>query len=190
MSMDDWGVADLVRVVSRAKVPSVAERIERRIELLSQWLQHGVPPGKTIPLSLNKAREWDDAELGITPIGSAGDFVTTNKTHGSRIEAFDKLRKMALKRYGLPPGNKKQGRGQTPNTSSTKMIDRTISDLHITAAVSQWHSERDQRLAEQARANAAEGRSIQLLQENAERDVLIADLRRQLASHRGLRAVE
>lgn len=189
MSMQYPAVVDLVSVASPAKLPSVAQRIEHRIELLTHWLENGIPPGKMVPPSLNKAREWHDEALGILPIGSATDFATTNRIHGQRIKAFDKLRRNVLERYAPPPGTKKSGNRRRSRPPSAKKIDRTISDLHITAAVSQWHSERDQRLAEQARAASAEGRSIQLLKENAEKDVLLADLRRQLASHIGLKAV-
>jgi hypothetical protein len=189
MSVQHSDVVDLVSVTSPAKLPSVAQRIERRIELLTQWLRNGIPPGKTVPPSLNKAREWHDETLGILPIGSATDFASTNKIHGQRIKDFDKLRREVLERYAPPPGTKKSGNRRRSRPPSAKKVDRTISALHITAAVSQWHSERDQRLAEQARAVSAEARSVQLLKENAEKDVLVADLRRQLASHIGLKAV-
>ena len=46
------------------------------------------------------------------------------------------------------------------------------------------------RLQEKKRADAAEMRSVMLLEENRQKDELIADLRRQLQAKKGLRVVE
>lgn len=183
MSTRGSTVIDFVTVVATPRSQTVEKRIERRLEVLREWLSAGVPAGKTIPRSLNETRLWYDNELGIDPIKSPNEFTTTHPNHGRLVRDIAGLLTALLERYKRPKRSK-------PRPTEVAMFDRRAFDNALTAAVSQWHSERDERLNEKKRADSAQLRSVILLDENADKDRLIADLRRQLLSQRGLRAVE
>ena len=177
-------VADLVSK-SGSKRQTVQQRIERRLEVLQEWLREGIPPNKVVPKSLKAARVWNDAELGILPIVSPNEFTTTHNLYGKQVRDVAGLLTALKNRFGKP-------KKQLASSVATTMVkfDRKAFDRQLEAAVSQWHSERDQQLHEKKRADAAEMRSIMLLEENKEKDKLIADLRRQLAALKGLKVVE
>lgn len=183
MSTGGSTVIDFVTVVATPRPQTVEKRIERRLEVLREWLSTGVPAGKTIPSSLNKARLWHDNELGIEPIKSPNEFTTTHNDHGRLVRDIAGLLTALQERYKRPQRPK-------PRSAEVATFDRSAFDNALAAAVSQWHGERDERLHEKKRADSAQLRSVMLLDENAEKDRLIADLRRQLLSQRGLRAVE
>ena len=164
---------------------TVEQRIERRLEVLREWLRDGIPVGESIPRSLNAARLWENVELGILPIASPNEFTTTHHLHGGRVRDIGGLLTELRKRFDRPTG-----RSSTRSTSAAAKFDRKAFDRQLEAAVSQWHAERDRRLHERRRADAAEARSVLLLEENARKDALIADLQHQLAAHQGLRVVE
>ena len=177
-------VSDLV-ANHRSKTQSVEFRIQRRIEVLREWLMEGIPVGKAVPKSLNEARIWDDADLGILPIGSPNEFTTTHHLNGNLVSEIASLLTKLKKRFGKP-----QRQSNSMLTSKAAKFDRNAFDRQLKAAISQWHSERDMRLQEKKRADAAEMRSVMLLEENRQKDELIADLRRQLARQKGLKVVK
>lgn len=182
----DAHVTDLLDRGPRAK-PTVEQRVERRLEVLRAWDRDGLPFGKTIPASLTEAKDWDDPELGIVPIGSPNDFTKSHPILGDRIRDIAGLITKLAKRYAPAKGGP---RSRARPTSSTSIFERRAHERQLEAAVSQWHAERDRSLAAAARADAAEARSLALLEENAAKDRLIADLRGQLARRDGLRSVE
>jgi len=171
---------------SVTKRQSVEQRIERRLEVLREWLREGVPAGKPIPKNLKAVRLWEDVELGILPIPSPNEFTTTHRQHGPLVRDVGGLLTALRKRFGRPAGSSKARSSATVATT----FDRKAFDRQLSAAVSQWHAERDRLLHERKRADAAEARSVLLLDENAGKDELIADLRRQLAARDGLRVAE
>lgn len=184
MNGPDTAVADLV-AESGSKRQTVQQRIERRLEVLREWLREGIPPDKLVPKSLKAARVWSDAELGILPIVSPNEFTTTHNLYGKQVrDVADILTALKNRVREI-----KKAVASTPANTTTK-FDRKAFDRQLEAAVSQWHSERDQQLHEKKRADAAEMRIIMLLEENTEKDKLIADLRRQLSARRGLKVVE
>lgn len=167
-----------------ARPPSVKERIERRLEVLRDWLKEGVPTGKVVPPSLTVAREWNDPELGIIPISSPNEFTTTVKCPNRKLVADVKgLLTELRKRYSKP------ARAAARRSAQTEKFDRRAYDRLLEEATSQWHSERDQRLQEKKRADSADARSVALLEEIAQKDQLIADLRREIGAQKGLKAV-
>jgi len=177
-------VTDLVAGIAPMR-QTVEQRIERRLEVLRKWLRDGVPAGESIPASLKAARVWENAELGILPIASPNEFTTTHHLHGSRVRDIGGLLTELRKRFDRPTV------ASSPRSSAAAAkFDRKAFERQLEAAVSQWHVERSQRLHEKRRADAAEARSLLLLEENARKDALIADLQRQLALHHGLRVVE
>lgn len=172
--------------VTHAEVrrPSVEQRIERRLEVLRHWLREGMPEGKRIPKDLNAARKWDDLELAIVPIASPNEFTTTHPIFGERIRDIAGLLTDLRKKFDRPL------KSSLKSAVSAEKFNRKATDRQLQAAVSQWHSERDQRFKEKKRADSAEARTTLLLEESNQKDELIADLRRQLASKKGLRAVK
>lgn len=184
MSRDPSAVIDLLAPTG-TKPQTVQERIERRLVVLRGWLKDGIPPGKVIPGSLTAARKWDDPELEIQKISSPNEFTTTHPQHRKLVTDVAGLLTALKKRYARPTTS---SRAQKP--APTEKFDRSAFDRQLAAATSQWHSERAQRIQEKDRADAANARSLMVLQENAQLEKLIADLRRQLAARKGLRAVE
>lgn len=168
----------------KGKHQSIAERIDRRRDLLRSWRRDGVPKNKQVPRNLKEARIWRDAELGIVPISSPNEFTTTHHLHGSLVREIAGLL-TALQR---PTRQKVKDRKKKPG--SLEKFDRKAFDRQLEVVVSQWQTERDQRLHQERRADAAEARSQLLLKENAEKDALVADLRRQIAARKGLGLVK
>ena len=184
MSRQEKSISDMLTAVS-GKRQTVEVRIERRLEVLQGWLREGVPEDKVIPKSLTAVRQWDDPELGIEPIGSPNEFTKTHHIHGLRVQEVAALLTEFKHRSINSP---KATARRVPKTLPS--FNRKDFDRQIEATVSQWHSEREQRLREQKRAESAEARSVLLIQENAQKDQLIADLRRQLAALKGLRVMK
>lgn len=164
--------------------PSVEQRIERRLEVLRHWLREGLPEGKRIPKDLNAARKWDDLELAIVPIASPNEFTTTHPIFGERIRNIASLLTDLRKKFDRPL------KFSLKAPVSTAKFDRKATDRQLRAIVSQWHCERDERVKEKKRAASAEARIVLLLEESNQKDELIADLRQQLASKKGVRAVK
>ena len=177
---------DVLNVMGRENLDqsqTVAYRIKQRLKVLEAWLSDEIPSGKTIPRSLNAVRKWDDGELGISPIHSPNDFTTTHAEHGHSVKQIGDVLSKLASRYGKP-------KKTVSKSSPVKVNNHGAYERALTETVSQWHSERDQHLREQRRADAAEIRSSALLDENAKKDRQIADLRRQLSTKSGLRVVE
>lgn len=165
--------------------PTIEQRIDRRLEVLQSWLRDGIPAGKSIPKDLKAARVWEDPELGIARIASPNEFTSTHHLHGPAVREIAAVLTQLRERFNRP----KTASADSAKAPSTK-FDRRAFERQLERVVSQWHSERDSRLHEKKRADAAEARSTVLLQENKEKDELIADLRRQLVARTGLRVVE
>ena len=91
----------------------VRRQIELRREVLAGWAETGfssLPEGTSVPVSLNQVRQWEDAHLGITRIGSASSFTTTHRVHGAVVRDIDRLlRELAEQRAA--PGKRKKTRG-------------------------------------------------------------------------------
>lgn len=184
MTNQSVNVTDLV-ADGAGKRQTVEERIEQRLVILRQWLREGVPMGKAVPKSLTAARLWEDLELGILPISSPNEFTTTHQIFGPLVRDLAGLLTDLTKRFGRPASSR-----EAKIATASAKYDRRAHERQLEAAVSQWHSERDSWLLEKKRADAAEARSVLLLEENAQKDEIIADLRRQLAAKQGLRVVE
>jgi len=177
-------VTDLVAEAER-KPPSVSQRLDKRLEVLRTWLQEGVPFGKAIPVDLKAARIWNDEALRIFKISSPNDFTTTHPLNGARVRDIARLLTELTKRFGKPTTRSK------PNSSAAvTKFDRSALNLQLQSAVSQWHSERDQRLSETRRAEASEARNLLLAEEIHEREKLISDLRVQMSERHVLKAVK
>lgn len=72
----------------------VRRQLERRREVLGEWVANGVssvPEGTSVPRSLNQVRCWDDARLGISPIGSPSSVTRTHRVHGAVVRQIDRL---------------------------------------------------------------------------------------------------
>ena len=175
----------IVATESNGKHQSIAERIDRRRDLLRSWQRDGVPKNKRVPRNLKEARIWQDAELGIVPISSPNEFTTTHPLHGNRVREVAGLL-AALQR----PITRPKAKEREKKSVSLEKFDRKAFDRQLEIVVSQWQTERDKRLRQERRADAAEARSQLLLEEIAQKDVLIADLRRQIAARKGLGLVK
>jgi chromosome segregation ATPase len=64
--------------VAEARRDEAQAKIQRKIDVLSQWAEHGAPEDAFVPASENQFRTWQDEELGLEPIGSKG---TLNQPH-------------------------------------------------------------------------------------------------------------
>ena len=185
MNHVDGSVTDLV-ADQVARPPSVEQRIQRRIEVLREWLEAGIPLGKALPTGLTAAREWEDKELGIRRIASPNEFTTTHHLHGRLVASVSGLLTDLRNKYTKPSARRRSTDG---GKQSTK-FDRQAFEDSLTNAVSQWHTERDKNASEKKRADSAEALCAIYLEEINQRDAVIAGLRAELAERRGLRAVE
>lgn len=177
------GVADLL-ACGKARGRSVKDRIERRLDVLRLWLAEGVPEGKLVPSSLTAAREWHDEELGIWPIKSPNDFTKSRSPYRKEVADIAGLITLLRARYT------KASRATSRKNPPTSKFDSHALERELSSIASKWHSERSARLQEKDRADAAQARSVQLLEENARLESLIVDLRRQLTSRQSLKVVE
>lgn len=180
----DTKLADLVAEQASSRL-TVKQRIERRLDVLRQWHREGIPSGKHFPRSLTEARLWEDAELNIEPISSPNEFTTTHPLHGRLIQDVAGLLTELKMRFDRPANS----RSKKSSASATK-YDIKAFEQQLEAAVSQWHAERDLRLNEKKRVDSAEARSVLLLEENAQKDELIADLHRRLSAYQGLKGIK
>jgi hypothetical protein len=185
MPDSNFAVADLV-AGSGSPRQSVKERINRRLEVLREWMRNGIPSGRELPKSLTEVRLWEDPEMGIFKISSPNEFTTTHPVYGKLIGDIGSLLSILHANARSKP-SKQPSPGRT---NVAERFDRKDFEGQLGAAVSQWQSQRDQRIQETKRANAAEARCNLLVDEIKERDALISELRRQIASREGLRAVE
>lgn len=177
-------LTDLVAEQATSRT-TVKQRIERRLEVLREWHREGVPAGKHFPRSLTEARLWEDVELDIMPIASPNEFTTTHPLHGRLIKDVAGLLTELKKRFDRPSKSRLK-----KSSAAMAKYDAKAAEKQLEAAVSQWHTERDLRLNEKKRVDSAEARSSLLLEENAQKDELIADLHRRLAAHQGLKGVK
>ena len=184
MTSDDSNLADLV-AEQATSCTTVRERIERRLEVLREWHREGVPAGKHFPRSLTDARLWVDTELNIIPIASPNEFTTTHHLHGRLVQDVAGLITELKKRFDRPSKTRLK-----KSSAAVAKYDTKAFKQQLEAAVSQWHTERDLRLSEKRRVDSAEARSLLLLEENSQKDELIADLHRKLAAHQGLKGVK
>ena len=92
----------LVAVNNLERREHVRRQLELRREVLTAWAKTGVsglPEGTNVPDSLNQVRQWADARLGITGIGSAASFTKTHRVHGALVRDIDRLlRELAQQR--------------------------------------------------------------------------------------------
>jgi len=79
---------------------SVADRLDRRIEILTKVVVDGLdaltdaagePIEVTLPTSLNTCRTWNSPALGIEPIGDPASFTRHHPRHGSKVKEIDSL---------------------------------------------------------------------------------------------------
>lgn len=175
-------VIPVVDAGARFERQSVAQRIDRRLEILKIWLAEGITIAEAIPRSLTKLRVWRHDELGIYPIHSPTDFTQTHAIHGPKVRELARLLQLLKER---------QVAVNIPKKTVEAQFDRRAFDHLLEAVTSQWHAERDKCLTEKKRAESAEAREALLRKECVEKDILIAELRRELSlsSRRGFSVV-
>lgn len=183
MSGAAGSVADLGARAHKGR-PSVEQRIDRRLEVLREWLNEGVAAGKNIPRGLNAVRKWHDSQLGIEPIASPNDFTTTHPVYGSRVRDIAGLLTALKKKF-----DSRSAKSSEASSPAVK-FDRKEADRQLQAAVSQWHSERHASQRYQQQAESAAAHNVLLQAELNQKDQLIADLRSKLASQTQLRVVK
>ena len=87
---------------NRERQEHVLRQLERRREVLAEWVRVGVsnlPDGTHVPGSLNQVRLWDEARLGISPIGSPSSCTTTHRVYGAVVRDISgSLRELAGQR--------------------------------------------------------------------------------------------
>lgn len=117
-------------------------RAEHKRAVLSSWVSMGVPADKlkTIPRSLNEARMWEDAELGVEKIGSKSDFTKSHPEHGPVVVDIERLL-VTLRGRSKPRPRHLHTRKMIPNTAEVKAIKASLE-----AVVSQWHMLRQELL--------------------------------------------
>lgn len=184
MSAEQTLVVDLI-AGSTSPSQTVKQRIDRRLTILRNWLDEGIPFAKDIPKSLTAARLWHDEEIGILKISSPNEFTQRHAFNGKDVRAIAGLLTALKKKFGKPGKPARQA-----SSAASAKFDRHVFDAQLNAAVSQWHSQRDGRLSEERRRQAADGRVMLLNDDLKAKDDLIADLTRRLSDRGPLRSVK
>lgn len=164
---------------------SIKDRVAKRLAVLRDWKDNGLPLGAQLPDSLTAARLWDDPKLGILRISSPNEFTRNHPSVGQSVREIDSILADLRVRYADPPISKRVRRPSPPAKHDTGAADRQLG-----AAVSQWHTERSKRLAAEQRAQAAESRNLLLRKDLDERDRQIAELTSRVAGSAPLRSVK
>lgn len=116
---------------------SVLDRIQAKIDILEAWLELGVPKvigddgverPAYVPTSLNKARLWEDAKLGILKIGDPGSFTTVHPKHGSKVVELGNLVKR-LK--AARPRAKPLGKGLKQQLETLRQEHADLAKRHV-----------------------------------------------------------
>jgi hypothetical protein len=79
--------------VARKYPGSVTERLTRKVQLLKQFREEGVPSATRVPCSLIELAEWEDESLDVHPLGSPNDVSTKSPKFGELAkQALDLLK--------------------------------------------------------------------------------------------------
>lgn len=146
---------------------SVEQRIQARIDLLKVWFSDGIPAGlrQSLPNSLTQLRAWKLEEHGIEPIGSPNDFTKTHPRYGTLVSEAQEALTRLLKKYPASGTALRRRAKAKPNVDTRPDYEKLVSNYHM---------ERDQRLAAEKRAMMADLRTRQAEEE-------LAALRRKIA---------
>lgn len=177
-----------IQSVQSDRAPTIQSRLDRRISVLRDWLDNGVPAGFAVPTSLTKARLWENSELGIIRISSPNEFTTGHAHYGESISTIGDLLSKLRQRTLKPRGSKRAESVVLEGVPRSKS-DFLSSKRALEEAVSQWHRHRDQVIHEKDRADAAEARILLLQEECRKLEMQLAELRRDLAKKHGLHPV-
>lgn len=160
------------------KLPSLQARVQRRIAVLQEWLDKGIPHDKVaaIPNSLTKAREWHDADLAIYKIGSPRRFTTTDVDYGKDVARIAELL------VALNAKIKRTGRSRLTDRAASPVISGREIEQTLSAMVSQWHMAREEARKHKVRADTAEAHLAFTRKESDAKDREIAELRRRLST--------
>lgn len=188
MTQHESNVTPLSSAAGMARTQSIAQRIESRLRLLRRWLQEGVPLGQPVPASLTEARLWHEPMLGILRISSPNEFTQKHPIHGGQVKAIAELLTKIRRKY---KASKRPSAGSKDRPVGLQTaLDHSEVNRQLVAAVSQWQAERAAHLHQKGLADAAAARERNLLTESDMKDRVISELRRELASRKGLRVVK
>lgn len=164
---------------------SIADRVKQRLTVIRQWHEDGVPLGVTLPRSLTAVRLWEDEALGIQKISSPNEFTREHAIVGESVREIDSKLAALRIRY-QDTRTTKQSRAVPKEPKS----DAKYYENQLTQAVSQWHSQRAERLTAERRAAAAEARCLLLQKDLDDRERQIAHLTSIVAASGKLRSVK
>jgi len=177
-------VLDLM-VHEELRKTTIMQRIDRRIAVLSDWLENGVPPGKfaSLPASLTEAREWQDDELGIEQIPSPRTFtkVHSERVRGEKVALIEQLYSDIRKKWGEPRRNKSgrrltRSRGEEA-VSATPWTGHSACEACLRRAANNYH-------VVKAQLDDARVLNESDIDRLAEKDKEIARLTKELAEER------
>lgn len=113
--------------MARRKYPgSVTERLTRKVELLRQVRDEGVPLAIQVPLNLVELAEWEDENLNVYPIASPNDLSTNSPKYGKLAkEALDLLK--AIQSGSEPAKKEKRPTLAEQNASLREELARAVA---------------------------------------------------------------
>ncbi|MBL7003011.1 MAG: hypothetical protein ISR69_03155 [Gammaproteobacteria bacterium] len=168
------------------KIDWLEEQIVRRIAVAQEKLA-GKHEGVNVPTSLRQNRTWENEELGIEQIGSAGSFTTTHKTHGKAVKKLNdeliKLSQPAKKKY--KPLSETVVELTIKNEALNDKLTKTANQFVA------WQTEVDElrdmfQIAESSEQGLIESKR-ELQKELDEKDQIIKNLRLELIAERNKR---
>ena len=157
----------------------VRHQIQLRLDTLRGWSCNGLPPGQEVPSSLNRVRLWEDAELGISKIGSPATCSTTHPQHGAAVKAIADLLEGLLKRQRetrpREPSLATKLQDERRRSAALKKGFEACADQHAAMTVELDETSRDLRVTRQ-HLDSEKARNAELREE-------LWELRRRLARH-------
>ena len=129
-------------------------QLARRREVLAEWVERGLsnlPEGTYVPVSLNQLREWEDAGLGISRIGSAASFTMTHRVHGAAVRELDRLlRELADQRAALRKPKKARRAKRKRRLAELKSSFTGAANQYVVLSVELHETQLQLRIAEQS----------------------------------------
>ncbi|GFE77448.1 hypothetical protein [Novosphingobium sp. TCA1] len=138
-------VTDLMARAEPTKPSSIHQRIDRRIEVLTDWLENGVPREKigNLPESLTAAREWEDDTLGIERIPSPRTFTRNHADTdlGKKVCLIEGLLTDICQKWAMPRRKKSAGgtTAQSEPKSSAPWNEHIACEKCLKAHVDKYH---------------------------------------------------
>jgi hypothetical protein len=143
--------------MNHGPLPSIEERIARKLEVLREWTQNGVPVEHlgSMPRSLRDARTWEDVKLNVYKIGSPNEFVKTHDRWGESLVQIERCIFDLVEAYRVNRVLPKKSRKVEKPANEVELISLREQMRNL---VRQWNEAREEADSWKGKAVSAERR--------------------------------